>query len=170
MHRIFQNFIDHLSSASNSDVLRDAMSQAAAGLDLSCFAYLSMPGKTRSPAELISNYPSAWTTYYLQSHYERFDPVIIQALGYPEPFEWGLELGLLATSKSQELLRRLRGLVFGTDLRFLASGLLRRVKREYVDVNPRRLRHGVENGGGHVFALKLLHVSQSLFDGFAKVG
>jgi LuxR family transcriptional activator of conjugal transfer of Ti plasmids len=103
MHRIFQNFIDCLSTASNSDALRDAMSQAAAGLDLSCFAYLSMPNRNGGHAGLISNYPSAWTTHYLQRHYERFDPVIIQALGYPEPFEWGLELGLLATSKSQEL-------------------------------------------------------------------
>src|SRR5882757_999266 len=103
MHRIFQNFIDCLSSASNSDALRDAMSQAAAGLDLSCFAYLSMPDKTGGQARLISNYPSAWTNYYLQRHYERFDPVIIQALGDPEPFEWGLGVGSLAPSKSQEL-------------------------------------------------------------------
>jgi len=103
MHRIFQNFIDCLSSASNSDALRDAMSQAAASLDLSCFAYLAMPNKAGDQARLISNYPSAWTTHYLQRHYERFDPVIIQALGHPEPFEWGLGVGSLVPSKSQEL-------------------------------------------------------------------
>ncbi|WMT78918.1 heme-binding protein [Bradyrhizobium sp. Ash2021] len=40
--------------------------------------------------QLISTYPSAWTKHYLQSHYERFDPVIIQALGYPETFKWSL--------------------------------------------------------------------------------
>jgi LuxR family transcriptional activator of conjugal transfer of Ti plasmids len=103
MHRIFQNFIDCLSSASNSDALRDAMSQAAAGLDLSCFAYLSVPAKTGGHTQLISNYPLAWTTYYLQKHYERFDPVIIQALRYPEPFEWGLGVRSLVPSNSQEL-------------------------------------------------------------------
>lgn len=103
MHRIFQNFIDCLSSASDSDALRDGMSQAAAGLDLSCFAYLSIPSKAGGQAGLISNYPSAWTTHYLQRHYERFDPVITQALGHPEPFEWGLGLGSLAPSKSQEM-------------------------------------------------------------------
>jgi DNA-binding CsgD family transcriptional regulator len=79
------------------------MSQAAAGLDLSCFAYLSMPGRAGSQAVLISNYPQAWTTHYLQRHYELFDPVIIQALGDPEPFQWGLGLGSSASSKSQEL-------------------------------------------------------------------
>jgi LuxR family transcriptional regulator, activator of conjugal transfer of Ti plasmids len=77
------------------------MSQAAAGLDLSCFAYLSMPDQTGGQAGLISNYPSAWTTLYLERHYERLDPVIIQALGHPEPFQWGL--GILASSKSHEL-------------------------------------------------------------------
>lgn len=41
MHRKFQNLVDCLSSASNSDVLHDGTSQAAAGLDLSRFAYLS---------------------------------------------------------------------------------------------------------------------------------
>ncbi|WP_312010947.1 LuxR family transcriptional regulator [Bradyrhizobium sp. AUGA SZCCT0042] len=90
-------------SASNLDALRDAMAQAAAGLDLSCFAYLFMPDKTGGPAGLISNYPSEWTTHYLQSHYERFDPVVIRALGQPEPFEWGLGVGSLASSRSQEL-------------------------------------------------------------------
>jgi len=40
-----------------------------------------------------------------------------------------------------------------------ASGLLRRIEREDVDVDPARLRHGVEDGGGHVFALELLHVA-----------
>jgi hypothetical protein len=80
MHRIFQQFIDCLSTASNSDALCKAMSQAAAGLDLSCFAYLSMPDKTGRQAALISNYPSAWTTHYLQSHYERIDPVIVRTL------------------------------------------------------------------------------------------
>jgi LuxR family transcriptional regulator, activator of conjugal transfer of Ti plasmids len=104
MYRLFQNFIDCLSSAPNSDALRDAMSQAAAGLDLSCFAYLALPHKRGGRARLISNYPSAWTTHYLQSHYERFDPVILQALSHPEPFEWGLGVGSWAPSRSLELL------------------------------------------------------------------
>jgi hypothetical protein len=55
------------------------------------------------PAALISNYPAAWTTHYLQKHYERFDPVIIQALGQPEPFEWGFATDPSTHSKSNEL-------------------------------------------------------------------
>jgi LuxR family transcriptional activator of conjugal transfer of Ti plasmids len=39
----------------------------------------------------------------VQSHYERFDPVIIQALSHPEPFEWGLGVRSLPSSKSNEL-------------------------------------------------------------------
>jgi hypothetical protein len=52
-------------------------------------------------ARLISNYPSAWTKRYLQSHYERCDPVIIRAFGHPEPFEWGLGVGSSIPSNPQ---------------------------------------------------------------------
>jgi len=102
MHRIFQNFIDRLSSASDPDALRDAMAQAAVALDLSCFAYLSMPIRPGAAPQLISDYPSAWTTHYLQSHYERFDPVIIRALDDPEPFKWGLGVGPITPSKLEQ--------------------------------------------------------------------
>jgi hypothetical protein len=103
MHRIFQSFIDSLSSASNPDAFRNAMSQAV-GLDLPRFAYLCVPDLTGGQAELISTYPSGWTTHYLQRHYDRFDPVIIQALRDPEPFEWGLGIRSMASlPRSQEL-------------------------------------------------------------------
>jgi DNA-binding CsgD family transcriptional regulator len=39
----------------------------------------------------------------LQKHYEQLDPVIIQALSQPEPFEWGLGFGSLIPSKSRQL-------------------------------------------------------------------
>jgi LuxR family transcriptional activator of conjugal transfer of Ti plasmids len=101
MHHIFRNFIDSLSSAPDANGFRDAMAGAAAALDLSCFAYLSIPRRPRSDPTLITNYPSAWTEHYLQCHYERFDPVIIRVLCNPEPFEWGLGTGTSGESKSQ---------------------------------------------------------------------
>lgn len=101
MHRIFQNFVDHLSSAQDPGALRDAMVEASAELHLSCFAYLSVPHRPGDAPRLISNYPSAWTKYYLQRQFERLDPVIIQALGHPEPFEWGLEIESFTLSKPQ---------------------------------------------------------------------
>lgn len=80
------------------------MAQAAVALDLSCFAYLSMPSRPGTAPQLISDYPSAWTTHYLQCHYERFDPVIIRALNDPEPFKWGLGVGPNTPSRlAQEL-------------------------------------------------------------------
>jgi LuxR family transcriptional activator of conjugal transfer of Ti plasmids len=93
MHRIFQNFIDCLAAASNAESLRGAMAEAAAALDLSCFAYLSMPHRPGARPQLLSSYPSTWTAHYLQNHYERLDPVVIQALSAPVPFEWGLGVG-----------------------------------------------------------------------------
>jgi LuxR family transcriptional regulator, activator of conjugal transfer of Ti plasmids len=102
MHRIFQDFIDHLSSASGPDTLRDVMTRAAAELELSCFAYLSLPHRSGAEARLISNYPSAWTRHYLERQYERFDPVVMQALSHTEPFEWGLDVGSMTPSKAQQ--------------------------------------------------------------------
>src|SRR5579859_470543 len=93
MHRIFQNFIDSLSSAQDSEALRDAMAGAAAALDLSCFAYLSVPRRAAAEPLLVSTYPSLWTGHYLRNRYERFDPVIVRALRDPQPFEWGLGIG-----------------------------------------------------------------------------
>lgn len=88
MHRIFQTFIDSLAASSDERALRLTMEAAAAAVDLACFAYLALPRAAGDGARLISNYPTAWTTHYLRSHYERLDPVIAQALSNPEPFEW----------------------------------------------------------------------------------
>jgi DNA-binding CsgD family transcriptional regulator len=102
MHNLFRNFVNRLSSAPDSDALRNAMAEVATALDLSCFAYLSMPHRAADAPQLISTYPSAWTKQYLQSHYERVDPVISRALGHPEPFVWGLGLRSTALSKPQQ--------------------------------------------------------------------
>lgn len=101
MHRTFQTFIDGLAQSSDEEGLRVAMELAASALDLLCFAYLVLPGHSRATARLISNYPVAWTSHYLQSHYERLDPVIVQVLGECEPFEWGEDIGLIRPSKEQ---------------------------------------------------------------------
>jgi LuxR family transcriptional regulator, activator of conjugal transfer of Ti plasmids len=101
MHRLFQNFVDDLSNALHPEDLRDAMAEAAAALDLSCFAYLCAPDRPGDVPQLISNYPSAWTNHYLHNNFERFDPVVIHALRHPEPFEWGLGVESFAPSDAQ---------------------------------------------------------------------
>jgi DNA-binding CsgD family transcriptional regulator len=101
MHRIFQTFIDSLAESSDEQALRLAMEAVASALDLSCFAYLALPRAPGGEARLISNYPTQWTTHYLQSHYERLDPVITQALGDPEPFEWGPGVSKSTLSRQQ---------------------------------------------------------------------
>ncbi len=102
MHRIFQTFIDRLTESADTETLREAMAATAAALDLSCFAYLSVSRDQETSPGLISTYPTTWTTHYLQRHYERFDPVIIQALRNPQPFEWGLGVGPPTRSKLQQ--------------------------------------------------------------------
>jgi LuxR family transcriptional regulator, activator of conjugal transfer of Ti plasmids len=101
MHRVFQAFIDGLAASDNAEDLRRVLSEAGAALDLTCFAYLSLPSRRGDPPNLISTYPIAWTDHYLRERYERLDPVIVEALATPEPFEWGQEFDSRRLSKSQ---------------------------------------------------------------------
>ncbi|MBS0220920.1 MAG: LuxR family transcriptional regulator [Proteobacteria bacterium] len=101
MHRIFQAFIDGLAESSDEEGLRTTMEFTATALDLSCFAYLVVSNYPRAKARLISNYPAAWTTHYLERHYELLDPVIVQAIAEQEPFEWGRDIGPATLSKEQ---------------------------------------------------------------------
>jgi LuxR family transcriptional activator of conjugal transfer of Ti plasmids len=89
MHRVFQRFIDSLSSAGDPEGFSKAMATAATAMDLSCFAYLALPRGQATRTLIISTYPADWVTHYSRSHYERLDPVIAQALQGPEPSRWG---------------------------------------------------------------------------------
>lgn len=104
MYRIFQTFIDGLAEGADEAAFNDAMSRAAAALELSCFAYLCLPQRRVDKARLISTYPGPWTAYYLEQQYERLDPVIRQALRMTEPFEWGNGIASARLSSAQHQL------------------------------------------------------------------
>jgi hypothetical protein len=55
MHRLFQRFVEQLAAASDKEAFGVAMSEAAAALHLSCFAYLSLPRPDTNQPQLISN-------------------------------------------------------------------------------------------------------------------
>jgi LuxR family transcriptional regulator, activator of conjugal transfer of Ti plasmids len=71
MHRIFQAFIDRLTESADAEALRECMAGTVAAFDLSCFAYLSVLRDQVAALQLISTYPTSWTSHYLQSHYGR---------------------------------------------------------------------------------------------------
>lgn len=101
MHRVFQKFIDLLSCARDADAFAEAMAITATSLDLSCFAYLALPDQLHKQPLVISTYPVNWVAHYVHNHYERFDPVITQALQKPEPFRWGAGLPAMHMSSMQ---------------------------------------------------------------------
>ncbi|MCP1968221.1 helix-turn-helix transcriptional regulator [Bradyrhizobium elkanii] len=104
MHRVFQTFIDMLASAKNSADFSKTMAVTAEALELSCFAYLSLPRATQGSPQLISTYPTEWTAHYLANRYQIVDPVIQEALGNTEPFKWGLGSGKTSYSPLQQQL------------------------------------------------------------------
>lgn len=104
MHRVYQMFIDQLSSAGEAKSFSTAMATAAGAMDLSCFAYLALQcPPTREPL-VISTYPTDWVAHYLRNHYESLDPVVLQVLQTPEPFRWGLGLASKDLSSAQHRL------------------------------------------------------------------
>lgn len=102
MYRTFQTFVDRLAESGDLLSLEQSMSEVSYALHLSHFAYLALPSEYNSAPALISNYPSAWTTHYMRRRYERFDPVIVQAVRDTQPFRWGLG----AASKTQSKIER----------------------------------------------------------------
>lgn len=104
MHRVFQNFIDLLSAAEDLQDFSKAMTDTAAALDLSCFAYLALPRTKTGKPRLISTYPSQWTAHYLRKNYQIIDPVVREALQTPEPFRWGIGLSSRITSMVEQKL------------------------------------------------------------------
>lgn len=102
MHRVFQRFIERLSSAEDGESFSEAMAVIAAAFDLSSFAYLALPSELRNDPLVISTYPASWVVHYLRNHYERLDPVIMRVLKSPAPFQWGPAFSLTQLSSAQQ--------------------------------------------------------------------
>ncbi|WP_417462971.1 LuxR family transcriptional regulator [Kordiimonas sp.] len=92
MQRAYEEFIESLSESVDETDLQRSMAGLLAAFEVNRFAYLSL-----QPAynpQYISNYPTAWTSHYLQNKYQQIDPVVIYAAQSSEPFNWGRRLGL----------------------------------------------------------------------------
>ena len=104
MHRVFQTFIDGLAESTDAADLQSVLAQAGCALDVSRFAYLSLPSRRSDRPQVISTYPADWVERYLRQHYKRIDPVMLDALAAAKPFEWGREFLLRSLSKGQHAL------------------------------------------------------------------
>jgi DNA-binding CsgD family transcriptional regulator len=65
------------------------MARASQALGLHSFAYITIEPRSKSEPRLISTYPEAWMSRYLQERFERYDPVIVRAKQSIAPFDWG---------------------------------------------------------------------------------
>ena len=88
MHDVFHRFVDRLMARPDTASLGEALMEALAVLDIESYAYLLIP-TGHATAQLISNYPAAWTQHYLAHRYETIDPVIVEARNAPRSFIWG---------------------------------------------------------------------------------
>ncbi|RWQ32705.1 MAG: LuxR family transcriptional regulator [Mesorhizobium sp.] len=104
MQIVFETFLEQLSECVDEADFREAMAVAAASFELATFAYLCLPQHRSGVPRVISNYPDRWTAHYLESRYEKVDPVIIRAVYGGSPFRWGADMRGFATSQLQQKL------------------------------------------------------------------
>jgi len=74
------------------------MSHASQALGLHSFAYINIAPRSKIEPTLISTYPKAWTSRYLQQRFQEHDPVIVRARQCKAPFNWGADTLTAAVS------------------------------------------------------------------------
>ena len=84
--KIFSEFIDQVLEGQSPSALCEAMSHASQALGLHSFAYIDIAPRPKIEPTLISTYPEAWTSRYLQQRFQEYDPVIVRARQSAVPF------------------------------------------------------------------------------------
>ena len=104
MHDLFQGFVDILFQADGEAALAGALLYIANAVDLTNFAYVTVPRLSTPSPRVITNYPEAWTKRYIARHYERIDPVIRHAVNHSQAFTWGPNFAPLDASRPEKQL------------------------------------------------------------------
>ena len=103
MQRIYEHFLESLNESVDERDLVRSMADLLRAFEIDRFAYLSLPSHTRDRPRLISNYPEAWMSLYLDKHYAAVDPVIRCVRCSDEPFSW--ERGFIFGDQSSAQIR-----------------------------------------------------------------
>lgn len=101
MQFIYEEFIESLAESVDEQDLERSMINLLAAFEINRFAYLSQSSSTALPPRYISNYPTAWTSHYLQNRYQMLDPVVACAVRSDVPFNWGRKFALGASSREE---------------------------------------------------------------------
>lgn len=102
MQRVYEAFLESLSESVDGQDLERSMASLLDAFEVSRFAYLSFSSRVQGQPRLISNYPTNWTSFYLDQRYDAIDPVINFARYSKEPFRWGKQFGCDTHTRSQK--------------------------------------------------------------------
>ena len=81
----FDEFADAIQTVENEAGLQKVAGRFAKRLGFQWFAYLNISADAPS---IISSYPSAWTSHYVESGYQQLDPVVRRARHERRAFAW----------------------------------------------------------------------------------
>jgi DNA-binding CsgD family transcriptional regulator len=99
MQLVFETFITRLSGCKDEHDFCETMIKTARAFEIDRFAYISCTVDHSTVPRIISNYPSAWATYYREQAYHRIDPVVRFMQSESKPFLWPTEAVLAKTSE-----------------------------------------------------------------------
>lgn len=95
---LFEEFVDALQTAQDSDAFERVASRVAHGLGFRWFAYLRIGD---GQPTLVSSYPKSWTSRYFRRNYQCLDPVVQRARAERGVFSWGAQAAMPRTNKAQ---------------------------------------------------------------------
>lgn len=88
-HFAYEEFVDNLTKSHDEVDLLRAFETLLSTFEINRFAYAHLPLGSKPSAHYISNYPSSWTSIYLQRQYQHIDPVVFHGSCREAPFRWG---------------------------------------------------------------------------------
>jgi LuxR family transcriptional activator of conjugal transfer of Ti plasmids len=95
----FAEFTDAIQTVEHEDEFHRVAGRFAERLGFRWFAYINL--SANAPL-VISSYPRAWTTHYIESGYQRLDPIVRRARRENGVFAWHSRLpGLIRTPQQR---------------------------------------------------------------------
>lgn len=96
---IFEEFLENAPSVNSLDELNALFGASVGRLGLSTWAYQVPPKKALAEPMILHNYPKAWVERYVESRYDKIDPLVSQSSKKLLPFTWsdllkGIELDI----------------------------------------------------------------------------
>lgn len=92
--------INKMLACSSEAELETQFNKVLNRLGIHHFGYFNIPKTDNISPKIITNYPSAWVTHWVESHYDKVDSSVALCKVTTEPFTWSFSRDVFAQNKS----------------------------------------------------------------------